>query len=446
MTTTARPSSSAERDAIFRRAAVRIIPFAFVCYLVAMIDRLNVGFAKLQFMADLHLSEAQFGFAASLLYAGYILFEIPSNLMAQRSGVGAMLLRIMVLWGITTMLLALAQDVTHFYVLRFLIGLAEAGFLPGILLYLTYWFPEHLRGRMTSLFVTALPVSGIVGGPLAGWIMTATDGAYGYQGWRYLFLIEGAPAILLGIAAYFLLPKNPREARWLDEREREILVQAVEGGTSAKSQQPHTFATALTDLRVWGFALAYFLFYCLENALLVWLPSLLRATGSISIMTVGWIGGAISVVAMLGMQVVSFSSDRMGERRWHVIGCGLVSGACFLLLGPASSSIVATTALLAVASVSVFAFLALFWTIPSAYLRGTAAAGGLALISSVGALGGVVSPILVGLAKDWTGSFDGALACLGVGIILGMPILYVSLRGSRVGGGAKAMPAPQASG
>ena len=415
-------------DRMLRRVVVRIIPFVFACYLVAMVDRLNVGFAKLQFMAELHLSESQFGFAASLLYAGYILFEIPSNLMMQKSGIGTMLLRIMVLWGAATMLLACAGNATHFYVLRFMIGVAEAGFLPGVLLYLTFWFPERMRGRMTSLFVMALPVSGILGGPLAGWIMTATDGAYGLHGWRYLFLIEGAPAALLGVAAYRLLPRGPSDAPWLDGREKQVLLAQLDTGRPALEDQPGSFAAAVADPRVWGFAASYFMFYCLENALLVWTPTLLRGVGGVSVMTIGWLGGAISVVAMLGMLTLSASSDRLGERRWHVIGCGLVAGACFLLLGPASSSLIGTTAVLMIASVAVFAFLALFWTIPSAYLRGTAAAGGLALISSVGAIGGVVSPIFVGMAKDMTGSFYGALGSLGVFLIASMPLLYACLR------------------
>ena len=415
-------------DRTYRRAILRIMPFVFACYLVAMVDRLNVGFAKLQFMSDLHLSEAQFGLAASLLYAGYILFEVPSNLMMQRSGVGVMLLRIMTLWGIATILLGFARSANEFYILRFLIGLAEAGFLPGILLYMTYWFPERLRGRMTGFFVMAVPVSGIIGGPVAGWIMTSADGLYGVQGWRYLFLLEGAPAVVLGIAGYLVLPRNPAEARWLSEQDRSALLHDIAAGHAPAGGEPRSFAGALADIRVWGLAICYFLFYSLENALLVWIPTLLRTVGGVSIMTVGWLGGAISVVAVVGMQMLSTSSDRTGDRRWHVIGCGAVSGLCFMLLPLAAGSIAATTAILMVASVAVFGFLALFWTIPQAYLRGTAAAGGLALISSIGALGGVVSPIYVGIMKDATGSFYGALGSLGAILIVGMPVLYACIK------------------
>jgi sugar phosphate permease/phenylpyruvate tautomerase PptA (4-oxalocrotonate tautomerase family) len=404
------------------------MPFIFICYLVAMVDRLNVGFAKLQFMSELHLTEAQFGVAASLLYAGYILFEIPSNLMMQRSGVGVMLLRIMTLWGVATILLGFARSANEFYILRFLVGLAEAGFLPGILLYMTYWFPERLRGRMTSLFVMAVPVSGIIGGPVAGWIMTSADGLYGMRGWRTLFLLEGAPAVILGITAYMLLPRKPADARWLTEQDCAALVRDIAAGQALAAGEPRSFVRALADIRVWGLALCYFLFYSLENALLVWIPTLLRTVGGLSIMTIGWLGGAISIVAVIGMQILSASSDRTRDRRWHVIGCGSVAGLCFMLLSLAAGSIAATTIILMVASVAVFGFLTLFWTIPQAYLRGTAAAGGLALISSVGALGGVVSPIYVGIMKDATGSFYGALGSLGAILLAGMPVLYACIK------------------
>jgi sugar phosphate permease len=413
---------------VYRRVIFRIIPFVFICYLIAMIDRLNVSFAKLQFMSELHLSETQFGVAASLLYVGYILFEIPSNLMLQKSGIRLTLLRIMVLWGCMTILLAFARTAGQFYIIRFLIGAAEAGFLPGVLLYLTYWFPDHMRGRMTSLFVMALPVSGIVGGPLAGFIMTATDGLYGLQGWQYLFLLEGVPAVVLGVVAYFYLANDPADAGWLSPSERLAIVQGLASVPAIASDQPRSFAMALRDRRVWGLTLTYFLFYCVENALLVWIPTLLHSVGGIGVMEIGWFGGVISVVSMLGMLVVSFSSDRLRERRWHVIGCGSVSGGTFLLLPLAASNLALTIIILMVASIAVFAFLALFWTIPSAYLRGTSAAGGLAFISSVGALGGVVSPIYIGWMKDLTGSFYGALGSLGLLLMLGMVVLYACLR------------------
>jgi sugar phosphate permease len=358
--------------------------------------------------------------------------------MMQKSGLGLTLLRIMVLWGIATLLLAFADSRFHFYGLRFLIGLAEAGFLPGVLLYLTYWFPERMRGRMTSFVMAALPVSGIIGGPLAGWIMTVTDGSHGLKGWQYLFLIEGLPAIALGIFAYFFIARDPEHATWLDDSERAALTKEIAAGRARTEGQPRSFTAALSDKRVWGLALCYFIFYCVENALLVWIPTLLRSVGSVSILQIGWISGAISLVSMVGMQAISNHSDARQERRWHVIGCGVVSGACFMLLPLAAGSMILTTVILMVASVAVFAFLALFWTIPSAYLQGTSAAGGLALISSIGATGGIVSPIFIGWMKDLTGSFYESLGSMGLLLVLAMALLHVTLRQPTVAGGLAA--------
>jgi sugar phosphate permease len=413
---------------LYRRVTYRIVPLIFLCYLIAMIDRLNIGFAKLQFMSDLHLNATQFGFAASLLYLGYILFEIPSNLMMQKRGIGVTLLRIMVLWGIVTMLLAFADSAMHFYSLRFMLGLAEAGFLPGVLLYFTYWFPERMRGRMTSWFVCALPVSGIVGGPLAGWIMSSANGLDGLRGWQWLFLIEGLPAVLLGVIASLSLARTPAQAGWLSDEERAIIAQELQRGAPTHPVSPHGFAGALADKRVWGLAISYFMFYCVENALLIWTPTLLKSVGSLTIFQIGWVSGGISLVSVIGMLLVCASSDRLSERRWHVIGCGTLCGACFMLLPLAAHHIVLTVMILTITATAVFSFLALFWTIPSAYLRGTSAAGGLAFISSVGAIGGVVSPIYVGRMKDIARSYYASLGSLGLLLILGMGVLYLSLR------------------
>jgi sugar phosphate permease len=429
MTTPITQTSQSEAQT-YQYITRRIVPFLFICYLVAMIDRLNVSFAKLQFMADLHLSETQFGFAASLLYVGYILFEVPSNLMLQKSGIRLTLLRIMTTWGLMTVLLAFARNAGEFYVIRFLIGAAEAGFLPGVLLYLTYWYPDHMRGRITSLFVAAVPVSGILGGPLAGWIMTATHGSYGLRGWQCLFLLEGLPAVVLGTVAYFYLSDRPATTSWLSAAQRIDVARAIATTSALPATHTGTFRSALRDVRVWGLALTYFVFYCLENALLVWIPTLLRSVGGISVMEIGWLGGGISVAAMVGMLAISRSSDRRGERRWHVIGCGLVAGGAFLVLPFAAHSVVGTTLLLMVASITVFAFLALFWTIPSAYLRGTSTAGGLALISSIGSAGGVVSPLYIGWMKELTNSFYGALGSLGALLMIAMVVLYACFRNS----------------
>ncbi|MFM0125751.1 MULTISPECIES: MFS transporter [unclassified Paraburkholderia] len=410
------PHAVPTTQAVFRRIGLRTVPLLFVCYVVNMLDRLNVGFAKLQFLANLHLNEAVFGVAAGFLYLGYILFEVPSNLMLHRYGARKTLLRIMILWGVFTMVQALASGKYQFYVLRYLVGAAEAGFFPGVLLYFTYWFPDHMRGRVTSLFVMALPVSGIIGGPLAAWIMTDFDGVAGLRGWQSLFLIEGVPAILLGVVAYLSLADRPSDTPWLSATEKQLVADQLQADAGNVSRHaPSKLRDALKNKVLYRLAVCYLTFYCVENALLLWIPTLLKSVGVKSLMSIGWLSGTIALAAAIGMLTVSFSSDRLRERRWHVLGCGIVAGLSMVLLPVGVHSIVATVVLLATSSAAVFGFLVLFWTIPGVLFKDAAAAGGLAFVSSVGALGGVFSPIFIGWIKEATGSFyyaPGTIGCV----------------------------------
>ncbi|MFZ6646173.1 MFS transporter [Undibacterium sp. TJN25] len=432
MQTSQQQNISPDEQKLFARIGWRIVPFLFLCYVVAMVDRLNVGFAKLQFMADLHINEAVYGVAAGFLYLGYILFEVPSNLMLHKHGVRPTLLRIMILWGIFTMTLAFASNSYQFYALRFLVGAAEAGFFPGVLLYFTYWFPDRMRGRVTSLFVMALPVSGIVGGPAAAWIMTDFDGAFGLRGWQSLFILEGIPALVLGVIAYIYLANRPEDANWLTAEERRLVALRVDpAGTRQGPRGPSKIIEAMKDKTIYSFALCYFAFYCVENALLLWIPTLLKSVGVGSLMNIGWLSGGIAVMATLGMLAVSFSSDHFAERRWHVTGCGIVAATTFILLPLGAHNIAITVLLLLVSSAAVFGFLALFWTIPSAYFKDQAAAGGIALISSVGALGGTFSPAFIGWVKESTGSFYYALGTLGVFFLLSLVPLYLTITRSQ---------------
>jgi sugar phosphate permease len=301
---------------VYWRVGVRTVPLLFLCYVVAMIDRLNVGFAKLQFIADLHLNEAVFGFAAGCLYLGYIVFEVPSNLVLHRYGARTTLLRIMVLWGIFTIAQAFVSTRYELYALRFLVGAAEAGFFPGVLLYFTYWFPDRMRGRVTSLFVMALPVSGIVGSPLAALIMTHVNGLGGLRGWQSVFIIEGIPAILLGVVAYLSLADRPANATWLSVAEKGLIAeQLLLDKPGVKSQHSSKLRDAFRNPVLYRLAICYFAFYCVENALLLWIPTLLKSVGVKSLMNIGWFSGAIALVATVIMLTVSFSSDRLRERR-----------------------------------------------------------------------------------------------------------------------------------
>src|SRR5271165_1117879 len=417
----ARPS--AYNDQVYLRVALNIIPFLLICYIIAMIDRLNVGFAKLQFMTDLHFNEAVFGMAAGVLYVGYIVFEVPSNLMLERAGLRLTLVRIMTLWGLFTMAMAFAADRWGFYGLRFLVGAAEAGFFPGVLYYFTLWFPNAWRARVFSIFALGVPISGIIAGPASGWIMTHAGGTLGLRGWQWLFLIEGAPAVCLGVIAYCVLPNRPAEARFLSAREKALIDfdLAKEG---AAQPGVDTFIHALRKLRTFVLALVYFAFFSTQSILLLWMPTLLRNAGVRDLGEIGWRTSLIFVAGAVGMAAIGWSSDRNEERRWHLIGCGAVAAAAFFLLPLSAGSPSGTTLTLATASVTIFAYLALFWTVPTAVLGKDARAGGIALVSSIGASGSALSPAFVGWMKVLTGSLFGAIAVLASLFLASLVALY----------------------
>jgi sugar phosphate permease len=323
------------------------------------------------------------------------------------------------------MALAFARTETGFYTLRFLVGAAEAGFFPGIVLYLTYWFPDRYRARVTSLFAMAVPISGIVAGPLSGFIMTHLAGAAGLAGWQWLFLFEGLPSILLAVVAYFLLADRPYNARFLSEAEKQKIEADLQADALRKSDTaPRSFGAALRQPRVYGLALVYFAFYSMQSVLLIWVPTLLKSAGVTDLNEIGWRAASISLAGTIGMVAIGYSSDRLRERRWHLIGCGGLAALVFMLLPLGAASPNLTTLLLGVAAVLVFAFLGLFWTVPTALLDRKAAAGSIALISSIGASGSALSPAFIGWTKVLTGSFYGAVSSLALLLLVSMALLY----------------------
>jgi len=414
---------------IYKKIGWRLVPFLLVCYMMAAIDRFNIGFAKLQFLHDLGLNNAVYGVAAGFFYVGYISCEVPSNLWLARIGVRKTLLRIMLLWGAVTSLMMLAHSAYAFYILRFLLGVAEAGFFPGILFYLTIWFPDRLRGRVTSLFVMAAPISGIVGGPLAGWIMQSFQGVYGLRGWQWLFFFEGIPAILLGVIAYFYLCDQPASASWLSAEEKRLVVEDINADRLRRpAKADKSFRGVLRDPKVYLMAIIYFAYFCSLNTYDLWSPSVMRAVGVQKVITIGWYSGITHLIGTAGMVAVGYSSDRHMERRWHVALCGLSAAVCFMLLPLGSHSIGVTVLLLSIAAIGIYGVLGLFWTIPSAYLeQGSAAAGGIALITSIGSLGGAVSPPLVGWIAVRTGSLYLGLSVIASFMIIGMVLLLLGI-------------------
>jgi sugar phosphate permease len=410
---------------VYRRIAWRLLPFLLICYVTAMVDRLNVGYAKLQFLADLHFDEATFGMAAGALYIGYILFEIPSNLMLERIGLRATLLRIMALWGVFAMAMAFAADRWSFYGLRFLIGVAEAGFFPGIIFYLTLWFPNAWRARITSLFALAVPLSGVFAAPASSWIMTHMVGVSGLRGWQWLFLIEGAPAVGLAVAAYFYLPNGPSEARFLTAEEKAALARDLSEDERRPGAAKGGFFVALRDPRVYGLGFIYFAFYSTQSILLLWVPTLLKTTGLKDLTEIGWRASAVFVVGAIGMALIGWSSDRTGERRWHLSGCGVIATAALSALPLAAQDANATMLLLMTASAAIFAYLALFWTVPTAVLGSSARAGGIAVVSSIGASGSALSPTFIGWMQVLTGSLYGAIIALALLFLVSLVALWL---------------------
>ncbi|OED11648.1 MULTISPECIES: MFS transporter [unclassified Burkholderia] len=413
---------------LYRRIALRVIPFLFVCYVINFIDRVNIGFAKLQFLQDLGLSEAVFGSATAIFFISYAAFEVPSNLVLARIGASRTLMRIMVLWGLCTVAQMFVTGSVSLYVVRFLLGAAEAGFFPGLILYLSYWFPDAVRARVNSVLLLAVPVAGMIGGPLSGWIMAHLQDTMGLRGWQWLFLIEGLPAIALGLVAPLMLSDRPERAAWLSPADRQALLRDLDA-ERASAVVGHDRAGVLDivrNARVLGLAAIYFCVYVGMGTVTFWSPTVLKAAGVASVSGIGWLSGLISVFTMIGNVAIAWSSDRSGERRWHTVACMLVTACSLLLLRFSVGHVGITVALLAIAQLCAFTVPIVFWTIPAAQLTGRAAAAGIAVISMLGSLGGAFSSWLVGVLFARTGAPYAGFAVV-AGLLVVGSVLVTSL-------------------
>ena len=417
------------KERTYAKVIWRIIPLLFVCYVVAYLDRVNVGFAKLQMLQDLKFSETVFGLGAGMFFVGYCLFEVPTNLLLYRIGARKVMTRIMITWGIISCLTMFVTTSTEFYVIRFLLGVAEAGFFPGIILYLSQWFPAERRGRVTALFMTALPMSGVIGSPVSGWILQTFAGVNGWAGWQWLFLLEGIPTVLVGIVVWFYLDDKIESAKWLSPEEKRLLRDAIHRDNA---QTPdHSFGQAVRSAKVWILGLMYFGVVTGLYGISFWLPTLIKATGVAGALDIGLLSAIPYVVATVSMILVGRSADRRRERRWHfmvpaVVGCiGLILSATF------SHNTTFAIAALTLAAAGVISSLPLFWTFPPAFLGGAAAAGGIALIGALGNVGGFVSPYAVGFMKDLTHSTDGGMYLL-AGCVFMSAIIALTTMPARV--------------
>lgn len=425
----AAPSDKAKR-ALDRKIAWRIVPLAVLGYVIAQIDRSNVAFAKLQFMGDLSFGDAVYGLGAGLFFAGYFLFEMPSNLMLARIGARLTFTRIMILWGALSVGMAFIQTPTQFYVMRFLLGAAEAGFFPGIILYFSFWLPSEIRGRATSFFAMGASIAGVVGSPLSAWLMSL-NGLHDMRGWQLIFMYEGIPAILLGLFCFFYVTDKPEDARWLTDVEKRQLKERLAAEAKPAAAKEHgSLAQAFKDPTVYLLALAYLSILAGTQAVSLWTPTLLKQMG-MTIKSIGGLAALPPAIAIAAVFLVGRSSDRRQERRWHFALSMFAAAASLALLPVASSSVLGTVALMAVVSGGAWAALSVFWTIPPAYLSPKAKAGGIGFISSAGAIGGLVSPIIVGWSSEVTGSLFGGLAVIGMMLALSALALLASVGGRK---------------
>ena len=399
--------------AALAKARRRLLPFLFLLYVVSYLDRINVGFAALQMNTALRFSSVTYSLGAGIFFLSYTLLEVPSNIVLARVGARLWIARIMITWGLISAAMMFVRSASAFYVLRFLLGAAEAGFVPGIIYCLTRWFPRRERARAIAGFMTAVVVAGIVGGPISGALLKL-DGVGGLAGWQWLFVVEGLPAVVLGVVVLWLLPEQPSDARWLTPEEQQALTArlADEAAQLTGPSAVHTIRGAMTSGRVWQLAAAYFTIPVALYAMGFWLPQIVRATSGGDDFTVGLLSAIPYAVAAVGMVIIGWNSDRTGERRWHIaltaVGGGAAFAAAGLVHGLLPSMIMLSLAMLGLASM-----LGPFWAFATSFLSGIGAAAGIALVNSVGNVGGFVGPNIIGFAQQTTRGFTGGLILIG---------------------------------
>lgn len=426
----AAPSTSQQQTKrLYSKVIWRLMPFLMLAYMVNAIDRLNLSFAKLRMADDIALTDASYGLGAGIFYLGYILFEVPSNLYLQRIGARATLTRIMVLWGLVTLGTAFVTSANQLILARFLLGVAEAGFFPGVILYLTYWFPAAMRGRITAAFIMAGMVAGIVCGPLSAAIMTHLHGWAGLRDWQLLFILTGAPAIVLGLIGWFWLTDRPQQARWLSEDEKHQILAALDSKPAAQASH---FGAVFREPRVYIAGLVFFCVYSGSNTVSYWMPTLIQGFGLEDLRSIGVVSSLPFLGGLCGMYLIGRSSDRRMERRWHLGLTLLVAASCFLLLGLVKGHAVLSLALLTLGASASLSAVPLFWTIPPALLNPASAAGGIALISSIGGLAGVVSQAVVGRIKAATGELYLAFDLIAALLIAGALLVVIAIPAERL--------------
>ena len=390
---------------VYRKICRRLIPFLFILYVVAYLDRINLSFAAHDMTRELGFSSEVYGLGAGLFFIGYFLFEVPSNLILQRVGARRWIARIMISWGILASAMMFVRSESGFYLLRFLLGLGEAGFFPGILLYLTYWFPASRRAGAVALFMSATAIAGIIGAPLSGALL-GLHGLAGISGWRWLFLLEGLPAIFLGIVVLALLPCSPADVKWLTSHEKEWLAEQLELDRSSRvGKVSLRLRDAICKPALWALCFVYFALCLGMYGLTLWMPTMVQEISGGSSLAVGILSAIPYLGAAIGMVLVGRHSDRTGERRFHTAIPAFTASICFMVCAFTHNDILTFMAIIG-ALFSIWSMLGPFWGLSTSFFSGTAAAAGIALINSIGNLGGFAGPWLIGLAKDLNGHYS----------------------------------------
>lgn len=420
------PSASELEQSTIRKLDRRIIFIPFILAVVSFIDRVNISYAALQMNSELGLSTTAFAFGAGVLFFGYCIFEVPSNLIMEKVGARRWLARIAITWGIITMAMAFVSGPWSFYALRFLLGAAEAGLFPGVYLYLTYWYPDAHRGKANALFLACIPIAVIASAPLSAWLVSFDKTLMNLSGWQLLFLVEGLPAILLGFVVLACLPDRPEKVSWLTAAEKTWLRDTLDREVRAAGNGSHSFSYAFKSPIVWGYILAYFCYACGSYGLTLFLPQILAQLKFSTVQT-GFVGALPYIAGLIAMLINGKHSDATGERRWHFAVPMIIAGIALWLAGMTIAQPYTALAFLTIAGGGIYASLAAFWARPMAFLIGTAAAAGIALINSLGNIGGFVGPYMIGYLKVTTGDYTAGLTMLAGLLVLGA-VVWVLLR------------------
>ena len=430
------PSPHGYSDGTYRILLWRLMPVLMLCYILNYLDRSNIGMAKLQFLRDLGMRETAFGLAAGSFYLGYILFGVPVNLVLGKIGARKSLLLIMMLWGLLSASLAFVSSPGHFYAIRFFIGIAEAGFLPAVLLYLSRWIPQSQRARFNGIFLSAIGIAGLIGGPLGGYIMTTGNGLLGLRGWQALFLLEGLPSCAMGLAAYFYLKERPRDAAWLTEAQKQQIendLSAIAASSRSASRPVHaTLLTAFMDVRFLSLVAIAIAGAVGTSAIGLWLPSIIRETGIRDILLIGVLSAIPNGAAIFAQYFNARHSDRTGERRWHAAGPLLAAAAGWCVMPFISGNPWLSILVITFIACATFSFTGPFWSMPTTMLSGTAAAGGLGGITSMIGLGSFLSPVIMGWLTDRTQSMAAGEIYLALILSLGGAALLLGIKADRV--------------